>query len=149
MTGRPTRMGRLVRFSRLKEEKATHSWLIARSESDRARDARDQAVSALGDITEWKTAGMISGALNVDHYLLALDLEAGAAEKVLSRDQALQESELHTQGARELLESAQASLKGAERRQLGQVREQRERAEKSAFDDVRDLWLARPGKNHE
>lgn len=143
MTHRPTRMGRLVRFSRLKEEKATHAWLGARGESERAREAHDQALSALGQIAAWKSAGAASGGLNVDHYLAALELEVGAVEQARSREDALRDCEQAVQAAREKVESAKASTKGAERRQARQIRQVMDAVEKKGFEDIRDAWLVR------
>lgn len=149
MTHHPTRMGRLVRFSRLKEEKATHAWLGARGESERAREAHDQALSALGQIAAWKSGGAASGGLNVDHYLAALELEVSAVEQAQSREGALHECEQAVEAAREKVESAKASTKGAERRHARHVRHVLDAAEKKGFEDIRDAWLARAEKSDE
>jgi hypothetical protein len=135
-------MGRLVRVSRLGEEKATYRWLEATGESNRARDSYEQAVSELDAITGWKASNP-SGGLNVDHYLAALDLEAGAVRLAESREADLRESERQTDEARVRLESATATLKGAERRDSRQRKHAQEAADKKAFDDVRDLWIVR------
>ena len=142
MTRRATRIGRLARFGRLKEDKAAYAWREAIKLTMRARQAHEQAVSLVGEIAAWKSTELGSAALNIDHYQAALEMESHAVTMSDERLVRLLESEQQTQATIERLRAAKASLKSAERRQAREALHMLEAAEKKSFDELRDVWLA-------
>lgn len=147
MKRHPSRLDRFLRFSRLQEDKANIAWREASHETGRARVAHEQALAVQEEIAVWKVAAAHSGGLNIDHYEMALALEAEAAIQTDAREQALTASERLLQEARDRLQEAAAAVKAVERRDDRQQRQAQETAEKKQFEDLRDAWLGRSEKN--
>lgn len=141
-------MDRLLRFNRLQEDKATEGWRQATDETSQARAAREQASAVQGNIAAWKADAAGAPGLNIDHYQVALALEAEAADQLRRQEDEVTLSESRLEVARDRLQAAAAAVKAADRRDRRQQRVAADVAEKKVFEDLRDTWLGRPEKAH-
>jgi len=141
MTGKPTKVQRLIRMNAFCEERADDALRLAVTKQTQAREKHEAATGAIDRLGEWKTRGEANAALDLTVYGAALELEQVAMARAEALRAELEKREQSTQRARDDLAKAvcatRVSAKRGKREKLAAEAER----EKRTFDQISDVWL--------
>lgn len=146
MSGGATRLQRLVRLNEFKEGLATLALVQANQRCELAREAHARAATAIDQLGKWKGgARHRNGALDLDAYEVALDLESVAMTNAAELEQVLEQSGRYLGLARDHLTNAKSAVRVSGHREGREQALAESAEEKRTFDRTSDVWLSNRG----
>lgn len=145
MSPKPTRAGRLVRISRLAEDRAGLALDAARAEANQAAQDLDAARGARDAVLAARDAPGAQS-MDVERYRLALLLDAAGAEAVAQRTDALDSRKREQEAANAALEHTHRRHRATTSRDARQRLEEADRTARKEYDEMLDLWVRGGGR---
>jgi hypothetical protein len=144
MTRASTKVERLVRLNRFREDVATGHVQRAVARRNEAAQSHELAEAIVDAIGEWKT-GHLDGAPDLGLYAAVLGIEARAVDQADREQAVLAECTGRADATRRQLHDARSATRASDRRHQRLADAASVAEEKREFDRNTEVWLANRG----